>query len=382
MEKRVKLTDITLGPNIRMELGDLSDLAGSIAGVGLQQPLRVVEQSDGHLILHSGFRRWQVLVEKGIQEVDVLILPPFTNEYDRLRSQAAENEGSRGLSPIEERNLVQAMSEAYTTIHGQPPTDQELARDLGWSAMKVADRKKLMGLVASLAHLVHTRKLSVEAAIVLSQLDQQSQVDAVTWAALGPTKGAAELKVQAIKSSQAVFRPAPPSSSAPTTPAVLSAIKPPPTPTPVEAEVGALLAELKAAGVDLKQFEAAAATVTPQEELTKSVSKIAADIEQRALSAVADAAASAASATKIAAESTAVGAIQKVAAEMESWHRNYGATSMINLRPVQRALQDIIGIAQKLLVGPDAITDMASSALQAIYMPSSVSEGEDLAEFA
>jgi ParB family chromosome partitioning protein len=87
---------IRIGERDRTELGDLTELADSIAAVGLLHPIVVTANLD----LVAGGRRLTAVKQLGWTEVPVTVVDWFTAEQ-ALRAEADENTCRKPLSPLE-----------------------------------------------------------------------------------------------------------------------------------------------------------------------------------------------------------------------------------------------------------------------------------------
>lgn len=73
---RISLTKLRAHPrNVRMDLGDLSELAESIRAEGLHQPIQVQPLGGGYFVIIDGHRRFGACVLAGLRTADVLIGP-------------------------------------------------------------------------------------------------------------------------------------------------------------------------------------------------------------------------------------------------------------------------------------------------------------------
>lgn len=76
---RISLTKLRAHPrNVRMDLGDLSELADSIRAEGLHQPIQAQPLGGGYFVIVDGHRRFGACVLAGLRTADVLIGPART----------------------------------------------------------------------------------------------------------------------------------------------------------------------------------------------------------------------------------------------------------------------------------------------------------------
>jgi len=95
--------------NIRRQLGDLRELAASIAQVGVLQPL-LVERRLGAEVLRvlAGHRRLQASRMAGLKKVPCVLVEPHT-DAGAIALMLTENLQRAGLSHLERRDAVQAL---------------------------------------------------------------------------------------------------------------------------------------------------------------------------------------------------------------------------------------------------------------------------------
>jgi ParB family chromosome partitioning protein len=91
--------------NIRTDLGDLSDLAASIASVGILQPIVIVGDEDGYRII-AGHRRTAAAIQADQQQVPCLLRADLTEVRDQLVGMLVENTRRADLTPVELAELA------------------------------------------------------------------------------------------------------------------------------------------------------------------------------------------------------------------------------------------------------------------------------------
>lgn len=115
------------------ERGDIASLAGSIATEGIQNPLKCYKNSDGKLVLQSGFRRMAAVrlingnkkIMQPIERVPVILEDRYANEADRDVRQILENAHREDATPIEKAQIYNKL----ITVHGLEIED--VARRIG-----------------------------------------------------------------------------------------------------------------------------------------------------------------------------------------------------------------------------------------------------------
>lgn len=124
--------------NPRQNLTDIDDLADSIKGVGLIQPLVVQPVDDGYRII-AGHRRYAALRQLGALTVECIIRRPMRPDEELLR-MLVENGQRAGLDPIEEARALNRLKIQ------QGITETEVARRIGRNLTFVTGRIMLLSL--------------------------------------------------------------------------------------------------------------------------------------------------------------------------------------------------------------------------------------------
>lgn len=86
----INIDDIKVPDRIRIENGNVSELAKSIMDHGLINPITVMESPDGYLLI-AGYRRLHAVEMLGMTEIEASVLPPCDAE-EQLRIEIEENE--------------------------------------------------------------------------------------------------------------------------------------------------------------------------------------------------------------------------------------------------------------------------------------------------
>lgn len=150
--------------NPRADVGDVTELAASIKAVGLLEPLVVMPQSKGYLIV-CGARRHAAARMAGLQEVPAIVRE-FT-EADRVEAMLIENLQREDLSVLEE-------AEAYARLVKLGLSQRRLAERVGRSQSHVSKRLALVGLPPEAAELVVSGGITLEDAQELAKLPKKA----------------------------------------------------------------------------------------------------------------------------------------------------------------------------------------------------------------
>jgi ParB family transcriptional regulator, chromosome partitioning protein len=144
----------------------LRELADSIRGQGIVQPLIVREQS-GHLELIAGERRWRAAQLIGLAEVPVIVRQ--ADDLAVLEMALIENLQRENLNPIEE-------AQGYSQLVSQfQLTQDEVATKVGKSRAVVANALRLLKLPVVIQTFIREGRLSVGHAKVILGLTAEKE---------------------------------------------------------------------------------------------------------------------------------------------------------------------------------------------------------------
>lgn len=107
--------------NVRRDLGDLRELAASIAEVGILQPLLVEDRVSRGRVL-AGHRRLAAARMAGLRRVPCLLVEPRTDD-EAIVEMFTENRHRVGLTPAEKTSAARA-----------------LRHEFGWPVSRIAQR--------------------------------------------------------------------------------------------------------------------------------------------------------------------------------------------------------------------------------------------------
>lgn len=154
--------------NVREDLGDLSELAASVAEVGVLQPLVVRPVTDAEAssypagtryVLVMGHRRLAASLAAGRLRVPVLVRSDAVAAPERERqAMLIENLLRRDLSPVEE-------ARAFQQVLDEGVSQRQLAGQVGVSQAHISRRLGLLRLDGALVDLVAAGRLGVDLAV-------------------------------------------------------------------------------------------------------------------------------------------------------------------------------------------------------------------------
>jgi ParB/RepB/Spo0J family partition protein len=146
--------------NLRRELGDLSDL-GSVATVGVLEPLLLAPRAAGGYTVVAGHRRHAAAAAAGLAEVPAMVRPYTADQ--RVEVMLIENLQRRGLSPLEE-------ALGYRRLLDLGLRQRALAERLGVSQSHVSKRLALLSLPPAALEQLDSGGITVTDALDLSKL--------------------------------------------------------------------------------------------------------------------------------------------------------------------------------------------------------------------
>jgi ParB family chromosome partitioning protein len=156
-------------PRTSFDPDQLTELAESIAEVGLLQPLVVRPLSPGHFELVMGERRLRASKQAGLTMIPAIIRP--TEEEDLLRDALLENIQRVQLNPLEEAAAYQQLLSDFGC------TQEELAFRLKKSRPQISNTIRLLKLPPAVQRRVAAGVLSAGHARALLGLSDPEEMD-------------------------------------------------------------------------------------------------------------------------------------------------------------------------------------------------------------
>jgi len=151
----IPVTAVTANPHQPRRHFDeesLTELASSIAEMGVLQPILVRPASDGTYELIAGERRWRAAQRAGLPTIPAVVRP--TDDAGSVEQALVENLHRQDLTPLEEAAAYQQLLEDFELTHDQ------IATRVGKSRSAVTNSIRLLGLPPAVQHLLADGQLS------------------------------------------------------------------------------------------------------------------------------------------------------------------------------------------------------------------------------
>ena len=140
-------------PRRIMDDAKLEELAQSIRGSGIIQPIVVRRRGEGAYEIVAGERRWRAAQRAGLLKVPVVVRD--VPDDKRLELALIENVQREDLSPIEEARAYRRLADEFGL------TQEEIARAVGKDRATVANYQRLLALAAEVQADVAAGALSM-----------------------------------------------------------------------------------------------------------------------------------------------------------------------------------------------------------------------------
>lgn len=170
----LKLDQVVPNPNqprVTFDEAGLDELAGSIAEVGLLQPIVVRPLEDGRYALIAGERRWRAARRAGLVEIPAVVRQ--SDDRGTLTSALIENLQRQDLSPLEEAAAYHQLLEDHGMTHDQ------VAAAVGKSRPTVTNTVRLLQLPPAIQGMVERGELSAGHARALLAIEDAAYAEHV-----------------------------------------------------------------------------------------------------------------------------------------------------------------------------------------------------------
>jgi ParB family chromosome partitioning protein len=139
-------------PRVHFDEESLTDLAASIAEIGVLQPVLVRRVAEGQYQLIAGERRWRAAKRAGLATIPAIVR--LTDDLASMEQALVENLHRQDLSPLEEAAAYQQLIEDFGLTH------EALASRVGKSRPAISNALRLLALPAAVQSLIADGRLS------------------------------------------------------------------------------------------------------------------------------------------------------------------------------------------------------------------------------
>lgn len=139
-------------PRVHFDEESLTELAASIAEMGVLQPILVRPLDDGGYELIAGERRWRAAQRAGLTSIPAVVRP--TDDVSSVEQALVENLHRQDLTALEEAAAYQQLLEDFSLTHDQ------IASRVGKSRSAITNSIRLLGLPPAVQHLLADGQLS------------------------------------------------------------------------------------------------------------------------------------------------------------------------------------------------------------------------------
>jgi len=147
----------------RSDIGDISDMVGSIKEFGILQPVIVQRVAMDKYELIMGERRLAAAKKAGLKTVPAIVRT--IEEHRKLEVQVIENLHRKAFHPVEEAQAYQRLIDEHGHRH------EDLAKILGRSRVAVSQTLRILSLPADM--LDEVRKSEIVTSSVLLEIAKQ-----------------------------------------------------------------------------------------------------------------------------------------------------------------------------------------------------------------
>jgi ParB family chromosome partitioning protein len=165
-------------PRVHFDEESLSELAASIAEMGVLQPILVRPLDDGGYELIAGERRWRAAQRAGLTSVPAVIRR--TDDAGSVEQALVENLHRQDLTPLEEAAAYQQLIDDFGLTH------EQVSARVGKSRSAITNSLRLLGLPPAVQRLLADGQLSAgHARALLGTPDRARQESLAREAAAG-----------------------------------------------------------------------------------------------------------------------------------------------------------------------------------------------------
>jgi ParB family transcriptional regulator, chromosome partitioning protein len=170
----IPVADVSPNPNqprVHFDEETLSELAASIAEMGVLQPILVRPRQDGGFELIAGERRWRAAQRAGLTTIPSVIRR--TDDAGSVEQALVENLHRQDLTPLEEAAAYQQLIDDFGLTH------EQISARVGKSRSAITNSLRLLGLPPAVQRLLADGQLSAGHARALLGTPDRSRQEAL-----------------------------------------------------------------------------------------------------------------------------------------------------------------------------------------------------------
>ncbi len=139
-------------PRVHFDEETLTELAASIAEIGVLQPILARDMGNGTYQLVAGERRWRAARRAGLLTIPAVVR--HTDDLSSVEQALVENLHRQDLTPLEEAAAYQQLIEDFGLTH------EQVSGRVGKSRSTITNMLRLLSLPPGIQHLLADGRLS------------------------------------------------------------------------------------------------------------------------------------------------------------------------------------------------------------------------------
>ena len=179
---------------------ELNALANSIADVGIQTRVGVVDNGDGTYNLVFGFRRMAAAEQAGLEEIPAQVYAKGTSKKQLYLLNMLENVSRQDLNPMEEAKGAKRLLDSKMT-------EEQVQAQLGWTKTRLTQRLRLLEYAEPVQDAVRENRITVQQANLIAQLPEEQHEKLIDVAATMSTKKLRQMVDKMLASQEAAENP-------------------------------------------------------------------------------------------------------------------------------------------------------------------------------
>jgi len=171
----IPIKDLTISPfNVRKQVGDLTDLKGSIKSMGVLQPI-IVRPIEGKLEVVVGQRRFFACKELGWENIPAV--KRKLTDREALILSLTENVQIDSIDAIDRAEATKRLIEDLENEMPRSKAVEEAAELLGKTTWTIYDWLRLLETTEAVKRMVQEKKISIDTGARLASLPKERQAE-------------------------------------------------------------------------------------------------------------------------------------------------------------------------------------------------------------